>query len=422
MIEASSRKRALIVGAGQRVQNNFLPAFRCLSDLFELCGIHSRTTERLGPVADRWSIPPLTSLAGADLSGVDLIAISVPTAENEGVLRQLLPHAEHLRILIDTPIAWTLSERERVEPILRQFAGVTVAEDYMNFPAFSLLRDAVRQGVVGRPRSLSLFNIGYLYHGLALIRSFEGFAPATGSWRQPLGSHATAVGYRFDSGFMATVVGPYRRHEPGGGLLLEGANGFITEAAIDVQCALAGKPTYVLEATRSGGELSGYRLSGHGFDLSVDAPYLAAMRAMDIADKSELNLIRGCGLIEVIRSVFHARNINRQYGYRNALYDSIVSQRADKGETPLDPIGILPGNGRRSRWRANEDTFLKMKTAAAATLADDQKVSIRPADLVDAERHEFRGDHTALFGVRLNEKPLPAEAWHLYSPAWNMLN
>lgn len=421
MIKPSAPKRAIIVGAGRRVQNNFLPAFRCLSNLFELRGIHSRTPERLRQVASQWRVPALSSLAGADLSSVDLVAISVPTAENEAVLRQLLPHARHLRILIDTPIAWNAQEMERTGPLLEQFASVSVAEDYMNFPAFSLVRDAVRQGVVGRPKSLSLFNIGYLYHGLALIRSFEGFTPATGSWRQTLGSHATIVGYQFQSGFTATVIGPYRRHDCGGGLLLEGANGIITEASIDAHSGLTGGATYVLDAVRPRGKLTGYRLSGPNFEIAVDLQHIQMMRDMNFEDKSEINLVRGCGLIEVIRSIFHERNINRSYGYKNAFYDSIVSQRADKGQLPLDPNRILPVGGRRLKGKANIDTFLKLRTDDANTLTADQKLSIKATDLIEADRYEFQGNHAALFGVRVNERTLPGETWFLYPPAWNFL-
>jgi hypothetical protein len=66
------------------------------------------------------------------------------------------------------------------------------------------------------------------------------------------------------------------------------------------------------------------------------------MRGLNFADKSEINLIQNCALIDVILSIFHEHNVNSNYGYNNALYDSFASQRAENGDARLDPLGLFP--------------------------------------------------------------------------------
>jgi len=423
MIERAARRRVLIVGAGRRVQGNFLPAFRCLDDLYEICGLHARTWARLLPVAQAWDVAAVGDLGTFDLSTVDLVAISVPTAQNAVVLQALLPAAKTLHILIDTPVAATETELAACRPLLAQFAGVTVAEDYMNFPAFTLVRDAAVRGLIGRPRSLSLFNIGYRYHGLALIRSFTGFGPVVQSWRRALGTHGTIVGYEFADGFSATVIGPYRRHEHGGGLLLEGSCGFITEAATDASFVSKKREMFVLQPDRSDGVLTGYAIVGGGAEVRLACPDLARMRGMGLADASELNLLRGCGLIEVIRSIFHDKNINRSYGYAQGLYDSFVSLHAARGDASLDPCGLLAADAPAVLpWRrqADQQTYLKASKKASAALGAAEKILVRAGDVVDATREARQGDHTALYGARVNGRELPGTVWFIYNPAWGL--
>jgi hypothetical protein len=417
---AGGRRGVLIVGAGRRVQNNFLPALSCLADRFEIRGIHSRTPDRLRAVARRWGIAPVESLADADLTAIDVVAISVPTSQNAAVLRQLLARAGSLHVVIDTPIAWSAEEKAEIEPLLDRFARVTVTEDYMNFPQFALVRDAVRQGLIGAVRSLTLFNIGYLYHGLALIRSFTGFAPVLHSARHRLGSCGAVVTYRFADDFTATVIGPYRRHTTGG-LVIEGTAGIISEFPADRDLMAGQKPVHLLTPVRdAAGGIEKFRIAFDERELVSAPPYLAAMREMDFADKSDLNLLRGCGLIDVFLSVAGAHNLNRHYGPRHAFYDSFVSRRAEQGEAPLDPFRLLDGEGVGGRlaWTANCATFLKGRRELAGALATDQRIEVRAGDRLVAQRFEPEGDHYRLSEAELNGRPLPRPEWFIYSSHW----
>ncbi len=332
------RLRVLLVGAGRRVQNNYLPILRCLDTEFELCGIHSRTEERLNEVAHRWNVPAVPSLGSTDLRSFDVVAISVPTAQNAIVLRQLLAHAAELHLVIDTPIVANPREHGEVAPLLERFRSVTVTEDYMNFPPFALLRQFAASGRIGEVRALTLYNIGFMYHGLALIRSFVGFGPVQGATRHQIGADAWVVSYEFPGEFRASVVGPYRRHTTGG-LALEGTHGTVTEFPGDLEAAK--KPTFLLRPALEDGRMTGYEIAGNDVRDAVDLPSVRAMRGMDFADKSDLNLLRSCGLGDVFRSIAHERNLNNGYGPANAFYDGFVSRRATAGAKPLDPLNIF---------------------------------------------------------------------------------
>jgi len=334
---AGARLRVLLIGAGRRVQNSFLPVLRCLDSQFEIVGIHSRTQSTVQAVADCWGVPAVYDLLRFDLNRVDVVALSVPTSQNVVVLRTLLPHAKRLHVVIDTPVASSWQDLKEIQKLLPQFVGVTVTEDYMNFPSFELVREGVRQGFVGRPVALTLNNTGYLYHGLALIRSFVDFAPVVRSWRQAIGGFTTIVGFHFSGGYQACVVGPYRSHAAGG-LTLEGSAGIITEFPIDLKKASVKCPVYLLRMLHTDGFLTGCAIEGEGRCLKVEPSEMVAMQSMPFGDKSELNLLRGCGLAAVFRSLTETSGLNKTYGAKNALYDSFVSGLAEQGRFPVDPL------------------------------------------------------------------------------------
>ncbi|MGD0730439.1 MAG: Gfo/Idh/MocA family oxidoreductase [Terracidiphilus sp.] len=333
-----NRLRVLLIGAGRRIQNNFLPSLKCLDERFEVVGIHSRTAERLQPVADRWRVPAVLSLDDVDFSAVDVAAISVPTLQNSFVLDKLRQVAGNVRIVIDTPMAWTPGEYTAIRRSIPYFKQMIVAEDYMNFPTFALLRKAVNDGLIGKLQTVTLNNIGYLYHGLALIRSFSGFKAARRTWSRSAGWYSKIVGYDFGS-YKAVVVGPYRRHSAGG-ITIEGSQGILTDFAYDAGVPdPGGRPTYLLKTRReTSGLLTGISLENAGEGYSVELPDISKMAAMGIADTSDLNLQRGCGLMHVFRALLEPENINNLYGPENAFYDSFVSRLAGKGLLPVDPF------------------------------------------------------------------------------------
>ncbi len=413
------KNRVFLVGAGRRIQNNFLPALVCLSNSFDICGIHSRTATSLKKVADAWQVPAIYNIADFDFSEVDTIAVSVPTAQNAVVLRQLEPNAQNLDLVIDTPIAWNTLEHAEIAPLIPKFRSVTVTEDYMNFPRFALMRQAAKSGLIGELRSLTLYNIGYFYHGLALIRSFVGFGLVKETWSKKIAEDASATGYEFEGGFRATVVGPYRRHTTGG-VLLEGTTGFISEFPFDLQALNPVKQGYLLSEVTTDGQLTGFEICGKsGQACSVDLNDMRRMRAMQFADKSDLNLERGCGLISIFQSVLGVHNINWNYRAADAFYDGFVSRRAEAGEMPVDPFNTF-GNASAERmaWIAKSPTFIKKSIRNAAELDEGQKIKVEAGSRLEAESSLSSEGHLILGGVKLDGTQLPNISWFIYAPSW----
>lgn len=333
MTNEHHRLRVLIIGAGRRVRNNFLPALACLKDHFQVVALVSPTRQRRDPLAAQWNIGSYDSIDQIDFNGIDVVAISTPTSENARILRSLLPHAARLRLVIDTPIATSLSEITSCWDLLDRFKRIAVAEDYMNFPSFTVAREAVARGLVGDVRWLTLNNIGFYYHGLALIRSFAGFAKVRSAQRFRIGADAAAVTYNVGA-LKASVIGPYRGHTTGG-LVITGSSGVITQFPKDK--ADSAIPHYVLAPVIEAENVTGYAVEAGNQSVFLPTPELTAMSLMDFPDKSLLNLERGCGLIAVFCSFLTLGSINDKYTPQDAIYDRFTSILATKGLLPFDP-------------------------------------------------------------------------------------
>jgi hypothetical protein len=336
MIEppAGGPVRVLIVGAGRRVRNNFLPALAYLAPDFAVAGIVSPTPTRRSQLAAQWNVAEYASIDQVDLSQVDVVAISIPTAQNAAVVQQLKPAAARLKLIIDTPIAWNFTELSACSAALAGFKHVAVAEDFMNLPPYTLMRRAVDAGLIGTPKSLILNNTGYFYHGLALIRSFVDFKPVIRSRRMVMSNADITVLYNV-GGMKATVVGPYRRNLEGSAI--SGTKGAITQYETDIVARTSN--IYYLRTLREDGYITGYEIDGLGMALAL--PEVAAMRAMDFPDKSEQNVLRGWGLMQIFKSLNDAGNLNCRYTARQAFYDSFVSRIATLGLFPFDPFAAM---------------------------------------------------------------------------------
>tara|TARA_Y100001968_G_scaffold144100_1_gene131617 strand:- start:238 stop:1380 length:1143 start_codon:yes stop_codon:yes gene_type:complete len=333
----------VIIGAGRRVQNNYLPALACLSGEFEIIGVHSRTKSKLDPVTEAWNVNSIYALSDVDFSNVDVIAVSVPPKENANVLKQLVDVASHIHLVIDTPIASTDEQYHAIYPLLKQFKHITVSEDYMNFPTFTFLRQIIGSGVIGKLKELYLFHIGYLYHGLALIRSFENFAPVQSSrLNESESASNNSLSYFFNSQMRATVIGPYRYHRSDScGIVAKGEKGVITEFQEDIDSNKFGKNIFLLNPIRKSNKLQGYEITGKNGHYQSKFDDVIKMHDMNFADKSEMNLMRGQGLAEIFRSVAGKQNIHTQYTYKNAFYDLIASKLAATGAKNIDPLALF---------------------------------------------------------------------------------
>ena len=152
-----------------------------------------------------------------------------------------------------------------------------------------------------------------------------------------MGGFGEVVGFNFPGKFGAIVVGPYRSHTTGG-ITVDGSKGLLTDFSRDASMDI-GRPVYTLKMDRTEqGWIRRIYLDGADDAYAVDLPELGVMAAMDFPDKSDLNLLRGCGLMTVFQALYQPENINNAYGIDNAFYDSFTSRWAKVGRFALDPF------------------------------------------------------------------------------------
>jgi NADP oxidoreductase coenzyme F420-dependent len=331
----SGSVRIGVIGAGRRGQGNFLPALTCLHAEFSITWVHSRTRERLRNVASCWNVEPAEWLDDDALHRVDAVAVSVPIEQNIPVLKMLEPHASRLTVVIDTPITQSLRDALTCARLLAKFKSVLVTEDYMNFPEFELARRAVAGSLIGPVSHINLNGLGYRYHGVALLRSFADFAPVRSARRRSPAGADTTVHYRFRGGLSGCVIGPYRRDS--GDFRVEGENGTITAFPGDQPPAAGqGASAHMMQFNRVDGVLSSVSLESETSRHEIPLPEISVLMGLPFADKSEINLKRSWGLMQVFKSL-REDNLNRRYGFKNALYDSLISRAADKLPLLFDP-------------------------------------------------------------------------------------
>ncbi|WP_256787862.1 Gfo/Idh/MocA family oxidoreductase [Frankia sp. AvcI1] len=335
------RRRVLIIGSGRRIRKNFLPAFAQRRDQFELVGLWSRTREHAERAAAPWGVPVVGSPAEV-LDAVDTVVVSVSTTAVRAVLRDLAERAPQLSVVLDTPVFGQAAHLPAMAT-LRSFARVVVAEDYMNYPQWTLARRAVADGLIGEVRSVELAHSGYRYHGLALIRSLADFDHVTVATRRRAGADVR-FDFRLRRGLRGRITEPYDQAR--GTTTITGEKGVITDSArVGAVGAGAGHgPVHVLRP-RGDARPDGYLLDGPDLlgGLELDLPALPALLDAEVPDRSLFNALKTCGLLEVLAAVtgeaFHSR-----YTYREALYDHLTTAVLRTSPLVVDPVAGAGGN------------------------------------------------------------------------------
>jgi len=311
----------LVIGSGHRITTNFIPALKSLESTFNVTGIWSRTIKHAKKVSDTVGWPVIEQLDKRSLDATDVIVVSITASATPQVLKTILETTDcsDKHLVIDTPV-FAGFKQSLFTPLLRTFASVSVTEDYMNFPQYSLLRQQVNTGCIGPIKKVTMNNTGYLYHGLALGRSFFDFDLVRHTKKDPRGIH-----YTLDNGGAIELVLPYKRLA--GSVTIEGENGsfhyvnstdqtsaneilnryesVITESWVNNTC------NGFIVKTNNHCEYHKYSMKG------------LPMMACEESDRA-FQACKTLGLIDVFKSLYD-HNINSRYHFLQALYDNYVS-------------------------------------------------------------------------------------------------
>jgi hypothetical protein len=321
--------RIAVIGSGNRVRAHFLPAFACLDGRIEVTGIWSRTHAHAREVADAWGFRAPESLAGLLDAHPDVIALSVSADAVPGLLAALARRAPDAMLLLDTPVLGRGRDLHAIR-LLRRFRRVLVAEDYMNYPHFELMRDVAANGAIGRVREVAMHGNGYRYHGLATIRSFFGFRLATSMRTARPEPGSVSLSLRFDADRRGRIEEPYAPQH--GHTTVTGATGTITDGP-------AADGALVLRPVFADREVVGFRLAGH----EISPPGLETIRRVSPPGGTLFAELKTCGLVRVLESLW-SHNLNTSYTYRQALYDHLTTAIGRHL-----PTGGAPGTAPRSR-------------------------------------------------------------------------
>jgi hypothetical protein len=324
----------LMIGAGGRAKNNFMPVLRCLRDKFSIDVIHSRTLANARAVADRWQISAVERLSDVDFSRIQLVIISIPYKANPSVLQQLYTCGYELDVLIDTPIFSIRQLRHR--NLLKSFRCTFAAEDYMNFPEFVFARAFVSSHKLGRVHSVHLINTGYRYHALAAARSFFDFLLITRAQAIVLPNDNYWLKIYFGSGRLAFVSEPNRRFN--GGWAVVGSEGIL--ATDEHAWALGSKNLRKFKLSRSDTSNGGgnfFTIRSNDFEMVYPVASYDIIKQQEFDDKSEMNMMRNCGLVEILESIAGGGRAP-VYSAFDGVYDSIASTLARQA-TRLGSMG-----------------------------------------------------------------------------------
>lgn len=315
----------LIIGSGQRVRQNFLPALHCLDRPLKIIGIYSRNYQHAYKLASQWGVSALAALDSNLLDSIDIIVVSITPQSVPGILKKIseLTQTENKILIIDTPVFAGL-RNIMSSYLLHQYANVIVTEDYMNFPQFKIIRDFLQEGRLGKVKKIEINHIGYKYHGLALARSLLGF-PLVKSVKY----QSSSLHYDLEGGEKIIVTEPYQKLD--GYLRVTGEEGTLLYSSHNKHdYFVAGiDATYILTEHYKDNDFFSFLLIKRNLREFISAELFKRISSLKQYQQNDFNTFKTMGLVDVIDSAFSC-NVNSQYGFVNGLYDNYISNLAYK--------------------------------------------------------------------------------------------
>lgn len=320
--DTNAPSHVFLVGSGNRMKQNFIPAFKCLDYPVVISGIYSRTSQHATEVGEVWGIESQAELECPALANADVIVISITTRYVSDILKKIhrFTDTKNKVLIIDTPVFEGLKHIQSAY-LLRKYQNTIVTEDYMNFPQFAIIRDIIKQGKLGNIKKIEMHNIGYRYHGLATARAFLEFSLVRSACYQGKTLH-----YQVNNDCEIVVVEPYQKLD--GFLYIKGDKGTLLYCPQEFKNAkeiiLQRPADYSLTEQYLENSFVGFDLVGPEGQKLILVPLFERVKSASFFSKEDFNTFKTMGLVEVLNSTFNY-NINSQYGFINGLYDNFVS-------------------------------------------------------------------------------------------------
>lgn len=298
-------------------------------------GVHSRNIAHARQAGEQFGAAAIEDLRSLRPGDVDIVLVSVTATSNLAVLRATAHIAPGAALVMDTPAVAGLADLRHLG-LYRRWSTIRVAEDFMNFPQLRLVGKVINSGTLGDVVRLRLTNMGFMYHALALLRSWLAFRLARSAHSRRSRGGVVNIEYRFPAGVIGEVIEPYTRAE--GFLEVVGTRASVTGHVMgygigNAETHFGGRGAEDgargrLERLEDGNGLSGFQIVGLGAEIPTSVPFMARLRAMGLEDDSEFNLLRVDGLCHVISSLWSPDPVNSKYRLQDAMNDFLVSLAA----------------------------------------------------------------------------------------------
>ncbi len=326
-------RRVLVIGAGQRVQTDVLPALAALGERFFVNGVFARTARTLELGGDEHLVLPLDRLTADDLAACDLIYVAVSKGGVPKVLRRLAPlDRSGIDLVIDTPVM--LFKHLGQLDLLRGFRNAWVAEDCSTLPWVDLLRQPAAREALGDLRAVTCDRSAWRYHGLALLKTlFGGAAIRTGRRRAAPGGERVELG--FAGGGRGTIVEP--RDYAAGRFVITGTRATASDAPAP------GSGELPLELVVQDGACRGLRLGSARVELDPAESALVGPVTDNDTITSKMDQLKRVGLARMLATIHGG---GEGYPLDEALDDMAVDYYLEK----LRRYRANPLMSIKSRW------------------------------------------------------------------------
>lgn len=160
--------RFIIVGSGWR-SLFYVRIAKALSHHFELCAMLCRTQEKAERLATEHGIHTTVSIEECVEMKPDFVVVAVNKASIAYVSKEWLER--DFTVLCETPAALEPEALHELWTLHEQGAKLAVAEQYMYYPEYYAVSQALKKNLIGDPYC-AVVSLAHEYHGASLIRNF----------------------------------------------------------------------------------------------------------------------------------------------------------------------------------------------------------------------------------------------------------
>lgn len=167
--------KVVIIGAGKRTTEGYIPTLQTMSDRFHLEAIHDIDPDRPDVVGEEFGLPSYSNLEEM-FSNVtaDFAIIAVPALH---IHQATMETAEFdLHLLVETPISVDLASADQIARIAKiHNVKLEIAETYYRRPHERIKQLMIQEGVFGKINLAYCRFVGKGYHAASILRSYIGF-------------------------------------------------------------------------------------------------------------------------------------------------------------------------------------------------------------------------------------------------------